>query len=228
MKKVYLEFFGIGFVLVILTIFFSFIDADRAVARLVISPENKWFGTYTFPWNFLYKYAAVPGFLMAGIGLLIFLVGFILKFLGQFRGPALFLVLLLLLGPGLVVNVIFKDNLGRARPRELKEFGGKYEYTEIWHPGKTGKNSSFPSGHASVAFYLMAPWFILRTRKKVFALVFLSSGLTYGIIIGAARILQGGHFLSDVMWAGGFVYLVGLLLSRVLGLDNKYGSLIES
>jgi membrane-associated PAP2 superfamily phosphatase len=220
LKKTYVEFFGIVFVLLVMTFIFSFIDADRAIGRLVILPNNKWPGINTFPWEFFYTYAAVPGFSIAGIGLLIFFAGYWKKQLEHFRRQALFLVLLLALGPGLVVNVIFKDNLGRARPREIKEFGGKYEYTEIWQPGATGKNSSFPSGHASVAFYLMGPWFLLRNRKKKTALFFLSSGLVYGIVIGVTRIIQGGHFLSDVMWAGGFVYLVGLLLSKILETDQ--------
>ena len=37
---------------------------------------------------------------------------------------AVFLVLSLLLGPGLLVNVILKDNWGRPRPGSVVEFGG--------------------------------------------------------------------------------------------------------
>ena len=34
-----------------------------------------------------------------------------------------------------------------------------------------------------------------------------------GAAIGWARIVQGGHFLSDVIWAGAVVYLAGELLA---------------
>ena len=40
------------------------------------------------------------------------------------RRPALFLVLVAALGPGLLINVVFKDHYGRPRPREVQELGG--------------------------------------------------------------------------------------------------------
>ena len=36
-----------------------------------------------------------------------------------------------------------------------------------------------------------------------------------------ARIAQGGHFLSDNIWAFGMIYLTGLLLSAVIALDRE-------
>jgi membrane-associated PAP2 superfamily phosphatase len=41
-------------------------------------------------------------------------------------------------------------------------------------------------------------------------------GLVYGCIMGMARIIQGGHFLSDVLWSAGFVYLTALVLAAWL------------
>jgi membrane-associated PAP2 superfamily phosphatase len=195
-------------------------DADLRVARLVYVENKQWPGINNFPWNFLYDYAAYPAFFIAGISLVVLLLGFFARSLAKFRKQSLFLVLLLALGPGLVVNVIFKDNQGRARPREITEFGGKHQYSQIWQLGETGKNSSFPSGHASAAFYVMAPWFILRRKNISAATVCLFIGIGYGALIGATRIMQGGHFLSDVVWAGGFVYLTGEVLSLLLKLDS--------
>jgi membrane-associated PAP2 superfamily phosphatase len=48
------------------------------------------------------------------------------------------------------------------------------------------------------------------------ALFFLGFGLSFGVLIGFSRMLQGGHYLSDVLWAGGLVYLCGVVLSWVL------------
>ncbi len=220
MKKEYVEFFSIMTVLVVLSLLFSYIDADRTIGRLVVLPEGKWPGINIFPWSFFYDYAAVPGFIIAGLGFLILILSFFKEKFTLLQKHGLFLILLLLLGPGLVVNVILKDNLGRARPREIKEFGGTYEYTEIWQKGKSGKNSSFPSGHASIAFYVLGPWFLFRKSQKNVALLFLGSGISYGALIGVTRILQGGHYLSDVLWAGGFVYLVGLILSKIMHVDE--------
>ena len=47
----------------------------------------------------------------------------------------------------------------------------------------------------------------------------LLAGACYGALMGVARMAQGGHFPSDVLWAGGVVYLVGLSLYYLLRLD---------
>src|SRR4051812_43027675 len=44
---------------------------------------------------------------------------------GLTRLRVIYLLLVLAIGPGLVVNVIFKDNWGRARPRYIDTFGGE-------------------------------------------------------------------------------------------------------
>jgi membrane-associated PAP2 superfamily phosphatase len=38
--------------------------------------------------------------------------------------------------------------------------------------------------------------------------------------VGAARVLQGAHFVSDVVWSAGVVYITALVLSRLLRLDD--------
>ena len=45
---------------------------------------------------------------------------------------------------------------------------------------------------------------------------FLGFGLSFGVLVGFSRMLQGGHYLSDVLWAGGLVYLCGVILSWIL------------
>jgi len=39
--------------------------------------------------------------------------------------------------------------------------------------------------------------------------------------MGLGRMIQGGHFASDVIWAGGLIYLIGLILYYLLGLYKK-------
>jgi membrane-associated PAP2 superfamily phosphatase len=138
-----------------------------------------------------------------------------LSTLRKFRRQAMFIILLLALGPGLLINGILKEHLGRPRPNELVDFGGDYHFVPIGQSGPAGENSSFPSGHASIAFFVMAPWFIYRQRKPFRAYFFLWSGIAFGLAVGFARIMQGGHFLSDVLWAGGLVYITGEILAWV-------------
>ncbi len=191
-------------------------DGDRVLAQQILGSDGSWPGVDRFPWKFLYTWAPIPGFFLAGCAIVTLLTGFFLPNLKKWRGAAVFLLLVLAIGPGLLVNVLLKDQLGRARPREIVECGGKHPYTEIWEKGTTGANSSIPSGHASIAFYTLAPWFILRGKTQRLARVFLVFGAGFGLSVGLARMLQGGHFLNDVLWSGGIVYLTGGALALFL------------
>lgn len=196
------------------------LDGELRLTRAVYGKGGVWPGIGRFPWNFLYDFAWVPAFLLTGMAAGLLIGGLFVTSLKAQKRQALFLLLMLALGPGLLVNTVLKDHLGRARPREIREFGGQSTFTPIWQHGDTGKNSSFPSGHAAEAFYLMAPWFVLRGRNRIQAACWLAGGLTYGCLVGTARILQGGHFLLDVLWAGGLVYLSGEIIVQALSLDH--------
>ncbi|MDH3348059.1 MAG: phosphatase PAP2 family protein [Desulfobulbaceae bacterium] len=218
--KQYLEPICIIVMLVFFTVLIGVFDADRVVARFALDSNGQWLGKNNRYFNAIYDYAHLPGFFIVGSGLLILVFGYFVEKIKKYRRDGIFVILLLLLGPGLVVNVALKDNLGRARPSEIKEFGGQSEFTQPWFPGEMGKNSSFPSGHASIGFYLIAPWFIFRKQWPLGAKFFLVIGLPFGLLVGVTRILQGGHYLSDVLWSGGLVYLVGYILAKILKIDQ--------
>jgi len=210
-------------ILLLCTLMMVLADADRKIAGLVLDYNGQWLTKDSNPWEFIYDYAFFPGFFIMGFALFLLLASLVGESLKKYRRQAMFTILLLLLGPGFVVNIALKDNLGRARPSEIKEFGGKHEFTQPWLPGDMGKNSSFPSGHAAIAFYLFAPWFIFRRQRPRTALFFLASGLCFGILVSLTRILQGGHYLSDVLWSGGLVYLIGFFLAVILKVDRVDG-----
>ncbi len=112
---------------------------------------------------------------------------------------SLIMLLVMLTGPVLLVNTIMKPTFSRARPREIQQFGGHMFHTPAWQPSSSPYlNSSFPSGHSSIGFYLVAPAFLVqRSRFRFIAL--LIAGLVFGSIVGFSRVVQGGHFLSDVL-----------------------------
>lgn len=125
----------------------------------------------------------------------------------------LFLILALAIGPGLIVNTILKDHWGRPRPDMVHEFGGETTFRPFWKPSSgCDQNCSFPSGHASMAFYMMSPGFVFpRHRKRIFL-----AGFSYGLLVSIVRMAQGGHFLSDVVSSFGIVFAVSYLLYRLL------------
>jgi len=201
-------------VLAVFTVLLESINADIRVSSLFYNPHlGGWFLGSKNPWIFFYDHAHKPAYLVAIIAFTVFVAGWFRKGLARYRKESLFLVLFLALGPGLVVDTVFKDHWGRPRPIEIVNFGGNAEYHPVWQKGVASPNESFPSGHASMGFYLIGPYFFLQRRNRLLALVFLGTGLAAGGLFGAARILQGKHFLTDVIWAGGMIYLTGAILA---------------
>jgi len=133
----------------------------------------------------------------------------------------LFVLAALAVGPGLVVNVGFKDHWGRARPRDVIEFSGDKRFTPALQPtDQCKRNCSFVAGHPSVMFWLAALGFLAADRKRRIQAFTLAIAL--GLFAGFGRIVQGGHFLSDVVFSGIVVFaVVWLLATRVFKLDGK-------
>lgn len=129
------------------------------------------------------------------------------------RRAALYLLLVMIIGPGLLVNTLFKDNWGRARPSQVEAFGGSKQFTRAAVPtDQCEKNCSFVSGHASVGFFFLAFAFVWPRRR----ILWLLTGIGLGLGIGLVRIVQGGHFFSDVIFSGIVIYLTARILNAVM------------
>ncbi len=127
----------------------------------------------------------------------------------------LFIVITLALGPGILVNAILKEHVGRARPLHVTEFGGTQEFTPAFMiVNECETNCSFVSGHASFGFFLMSFAFLITNRRKRLmawiALLILASFTAF------SRVMDGAHFLSDIVFAGIFTYLTIKLVYEFL------------
>jgi lipid A 4'-phosphatase len=135
------------------------------------------------------------------------------KLFGTAQARCWFMIAVLIVGPGVVANLILKDNLGRARPRDVIELGGTKVFSPPLVPSQEcQRNCSFVCGEAASMF---APFFALvllfpRYRRSLFV-----AALTTGLLAGAVRMMQGAHFLSDVLFAGIFMALTVSLLHVV-------------
>ncbi len=115
-----------------------------------------------------------------------------------------------LLGSGLLVNAGLKEYWGRARPVQVSEFGGKQHFSPPLVPtDQCAHNCSFVSGHATSGYILMAVGLMgsVATRRR-----WLWIGLAWGAVVSLARIAEGGHFLSDTLFAGLAVWGSGWLI----------------
>ena len=222
MKRIH-ELLWITIGLIVFTLIAWQLDLDRTLSALFYTQGQEWPGVTSRFWRLIYEVTPWPALLLGGVAFVVLLLGLRWQRLRSWRRQSLFMLLFLALGPGLLVNVLLKDHLVKPRPRELIEFGGQDHHTQFWQQGaaEPRQNNSFPSGHASIAFAMMGPWFFLRQRRRQMATTFLVSGIGWGAMVGAARILQGGHFFSDVIWAGGLVYLVGSLLALCFSFDRS-------
>ncbi len=108
--------------------------------------------------------------------------------------------------PFLIINVGFKNNFGRPRPRQVTNFASTMRFQPAWKiTEECSDNCSFVCGDAAVAFtfWLFLPFFKRRRWKLLYGSGVFLAGSFYGVV----RMGQGGHFLSDVIFAGLITYL---------------------
>ncbi len=119
---------------------------------------------------------------------------------------AVFLVATLALGPGLVTNVILKDNWSRPRPPTVTEFYGPEQFVPWWDPrGTCDRNCSFVAGEGAGGFWTIAPAALAPPLWRPIAY---ATALLFGSAAGLLRLSGGAHFFSDVVFSGVFTFLV--------------------
>jgi lipid A 4'-phosphatase len=124
----------------------------------------------------------------------------------------------LFVGPGLVANVILKNEWGRARPSQTEQFGGAQQFTPALMPAaQCARNCSFISGEASSMF---AVFFGLAMVTGPMARRYFAIGLIAGGVAGVIRMAQGAHYLSDVVFAGIFMSMTAVFV-RFLVMDLR-------
>ncbi len=177
------------------------------------------------PWAALYDFGCYPGLLVGAGGLVVALIGTVVPEWKSAGKGGLILAAVLAIGPGLMVNTILKPNWGRPRPKETIPFGGKQDVCPFWQPGTDPDGHSFPCGHASMGFYLMAPGFLVWRKQPRWALVIFGFGVSYGSIMGLCRLVQGGHFASDIVWSGAIVYFTCVLFYVLVQRQTGHSSM---
>jgi membrane-associated phospholipid phosphatase len=117
-----------------------------------------------------------------------------------------FLIATLALAPGLLVNVLLKDHWDRPRPIDVTQFGGDQHFVAWWDPrGDCPTNCAFVSGDVAGAFWTIAPAALAPPQWRAVAY---GAALALGTGMATIRVMAGGHFPSDVIFAGVFTFLI--------------------
>ena len=110
----------------------------------------------------------------------------------------------------IIVNVLLKGFWGRARPNDILELGGEGNFSAWFqYSDACSVNCSFVSGDASVGFSLIVLYLITKNQ------LFFWLSLLSGIILGAVRISEGGHFLSDILMSGLIIYFLSFVQFQI-------------
>jgi membrane-associated PAP2 superfamily phosphatase len=178
-------------------------QGNDPVTHFVNSPFN----------NFVYNYLSYLAFAAVGIAGLAFLISFIRN--PHWRNHSLAIMLTMIIGAGLIVHVVLKEYWGRPRPRQIENYGGNQVYHPVWKPqlNPPEPSKSFTCGHCTMGFFFFALYFVgLRTGNRYLKWGGLAAAIILGAMLGWARMAQGGHFFSDVIYSAYFMWIAALMM----------------
>lgn len=169
----------------------------RVSAFFYDSLRGRWSGAQTF-WadTLLYHTGKRLIAAIAVTGLIAGVASFFWPQLRDWRRPASYLLLCMLLSTGLVS--LGKRVSGVDCPRDLAGYGGtrtELGWFEARHAGEPA-GRCFPGGHSSGGFSLLALYFVLIERRPRAARAALAGALVLGAAFGLAQWARGSHFPS--------------------------------
>ncbi|MEW6166142.1 MAG: phosphatase PAP2 family protein [Pseudomonadota bacterium] len=210
-------------IILFLLLFNLWPELDLAASHALFEPDQGFF--LKEHWLTMTVYRSVNFFSIAYAAVLIGIAACSYVWresLAHMRPAAWFLLLALAIGPGLATHNLFKNNWGRPRPIQTAQFGGVQDFVAAGRIGEGCRsNCSFVSGHAAMGFYLLAIGYVIRQRKRFWHI----AGIVAGLCIGAVRVAQGKHFVSDVLFTYFVVWACSLalyaLMSRLRGASAR-------
>ncbi len=205
-----------GFILVVSAVFLTFPAIDPWFSGLFYNSE------LGFPMSRLAAFIGLRrlGDWLVTVAVIALIGALIVKLVRPVRPTPipprdiLFLLSTLAIGPGLIVNVLLKENWGRPRPEDVYIFGGDASFVGIWRMSdRCLENCSFVSGEASAAIWLTAAAIIAPAAWRRLLTILL---VVVAVLLSLNRIAFGRHFLSDVLVAWGLTLLVIALMHRLI------------
>src|SRR5512145_67466 len=138
----------------------------------------------------MYRYGGALAVIIFFASLILMVLSVFINKLKSVRRDLLYIIIVMATAQFLIVEVS-KNTMGRPRPGEITQFGGKHEYVQPMIPnpalfGDPDDGKSFPSSHVSAAFLPVILFFVfIRRRINTLAYTFLCLASTNGILMCA-------------------------------------------
>lgn len=197
---------AVAAVLGLISVVFHWLNLDLRIENLFYRSDGGWLWRHAQPWEALYRWGTIPGLLLTIGSLVALSISLTTRRWVRYQNGLLVIALTAILGAGLLVNAVLKPYWGRPRPRQVQAFAGEWAYRAPHERGTPGQGESFPCGHCTMG-YLFVTLFFLRRQAPRVALLGGCFGIFYGSLVGMARMIQGAHFPTDVLWALGFIWM---------------------
>jgi lipid A 4'-phosphatase len=196
-------------------IFALFPELDLAITRLFFEPHDRWFRLtyYMFVDGHMWvlRLRDLTMWIVAALALApvaALLVKLLRPTKPMLMSPRsmVFLLGTLALAPGVLANAVLKEHWARPRPIEVRGFTGTDAFMPWWDArGACDQNCSFISGESAGAFWTVAPAALAPPHVRAVAYV---AAVAFGSAVGVMRIAVGGHFFTDVAFAGVFTFII--------------------
>ncbi|MDB9776229.1 phosphatase PAP2 family protein [Alphaproteobacteria bacterium] len=192
----YLKYFLL--IISISIVFFIFPTIDISISGIFYKGDGNFFANSP-DWNvYLLRKILLPSIILFLVLLPIIGIPYCLitkkKILTLTLNNLTYLLLTGILSLGIIVNVILKNLWGRVRPNDTIIFGGDQPFSIPWlKVSHCDHNCSFVSGDVS-AFTLLLALILIFSKPNLSKYAFILI-----LLISVTRIMEGGHFFSDVI-----------------------------
>ena len=217
--------FGFVFIFGLLSLIIVDVLNIDLLISISIHQEYGWEKGSELFWQFLYNWGPSPS-LIGTVVCLILIILIKLKFI-KLNLPIHYLMfpfLTLIAGPGIFVNLIGKEMWGRPRPVNCIELGGTKKFQSVLeiNPKRRISLSLLDMPHPD---FTCVPWHSYsRANGNFYPFAFFN----WGTLVSLGRILQGGHFLSDVIGSLFIVTLVAVVFIPSFTQTNNFIILMDT
>ncbi len=195
-------------------IFVAFPQIDLTVSGWFYDPVSQtWAGDHSAVAESIYGLFRYLPFFLVPVLLFTVIFTFVPGMIEKSRRRAwVFLLVTLLAGPGILVHNVVKEGFDRARPKNVEQFDGSKTFTPAFAISThcTKGCNSFVSGHSAMGFWFMTLGWLFGSYR------WFAVGIVLGGVLSVTRMVQGGHFLSDTLFAGYLCYFTFRLLAWIV------------